>query len=121
MTGGPSRLETAQGSFSGHETFALRYSWPKKGIEAVHSDPTVFTTDAAIVSLGVGKNMVRAIRHWCIAMRLIEPDATVLNNRGRSLRVTALGDALFGQDGADPYLEDPGTIWLLHWLITSNT
>jgi len=28
------------------------------------ADPLVFTRDDAVITLGVGKNMVRAIRHW---------------------------------------------------------
>ncbi len=114
------RLEAAQGSFSGHETFALRYGWPKKGVDAVREDPSVFASENAMVSLGVGKNMVRSIRHWCLTARLIEPDTREANQRGRRLRPTALGEALFGPEGADPYLEDPATIWLLHWLICTN-
>ena len=30
---------------------------------------------------------------------------------------TRRGRALFGADGWDPYMEDPGTLWLLHWLL----
>src|SRR5437764_3864813 len=26
-----------------------------------------------------------------------------------------LGVTLFGPDGWDPYIEDPATLWLLHW------
>src|SRR5262245_51468894 len=113
-------LDLAHASFSGHEAFAFRYSWPKNGIDAVLEDPAVFTKDSALVKLGVGKNMVRSIRHWCLTAGLIEPDADIANNRGRRLRVTDLGVGLFGPGGVDPYLEDPATLWLLHWLITSS-
>lgn len=112
--------DALRGAFSGHETFACRYSWPKKGVDAVTRDSAVFADDSAMVVLGVGKNMVRSIRHWCLTARLIEPDFTIKNNRGRRMRVTSLGNAIFGTNGTDPYLEDPGTIWLLHWLITTN-
>ena len=54
-------------SFSGHETFVFRYTWLKKAIDAVRVDPRVFGQDNAIVTLGVGKNMVRSIRHWGLA------------------------------------------------------
>lgn len=107
--------------FSGHETFPFRYGWLKKGLDAVNSDAGVFTADAAMTVLGVGKNMVRSIRHWCLAARVIEeyqPDAAV---RRAALRPTELGGALFADDGWDPYLEDPATAWLLHWQITTNS
>ena len=59
-------------SFSGHETFPFRYPWLKKGVDAVSDDPEVFLREDAIVTLGVGKNMVRSIRHWCLATGLID-------------------------------------------------
>lgn len=112
------RIEKA--SFSGHETFSFRYSWLKKGIDGVLFDPEIFSKDSAMTLLGVGKNMVRSIRHWCLVARLIEEDPRAINNRGRYLRPTALGQLLFAEDGLDPYLEDPGTLWLLHWQVTTN-
>ena len=65
----------------------------------------------------MGKNMVRAIRFWGTAARLITDDPH--NARGREARCvpTRRGRALFGEDGWDPYMEDPGTLWLLHWLL----
>jgi hypothetical protein len=30
-----------------------------------------------------------------------------------------LGVALFGEDGWDPFCEDPATLWLLHWLLVA--
>lgn len=36
------------------------------------------------------------------------------------LEVSELGEKLFGREGWDPYLEDPGTLWLLHWEICTR-
>lgn len=99
--------------FSGHETFPFRSAWPKKVVDAVADDPMVFTRDDALVRLGVGKNMVRSMRHWALVMGLVEEDP-LARDRGRTLRVTQLGQMLFGPEGWDPYLEDPATLWLLH-------
>jgi hypothetical protein len=104
-------------SFSGHETFPLRYAWLPKAVEAVLEDPTVFARDDALIRLGVGKNMVKAIRHWALTTGVIEE---VEGTRGRSVAVSQLGLSIFGKDGWDPYLEDPATIWLLHWEIASR-
>ena len=62
--------------FSGHETFPFRYPWLKKGFDAVSADGEVFQREDAITTLGVGKNMVRSIRHWCLAAGVIEEDRT---------------------------------------------
>ena len=103
-------------SFSGHETFPFRYPWLKKGFDAVREDAGVFQRDDAITTLGVGKNMVRSIRHWCLAAGVLE------ENRDGRVRpaATDLGNCSSADDGLDPYLEDPATLWLLHWQIAGN-
>lgn len=107
-------------SFTGHETFPFRYTWLKKAVDQVSSTPTVFGAEDAMVRLGVGKNMVSSIRHWARVCAVLEDDPDVEKNRGRSLRVTGFGRALFGDRGWDPYMEDPATPWLLHWRIAST-
>ncbi|MBI5498934.1 MAG: DUF4007 family protein [Deltaproteobacteria bacterium] len=108
------------GSFAGHETFPLRYTWLPKAVQHVRSDPQLFSREDAMVRLGVGKNMVRSIRHWGLATGVLEEDPNVANNRGRELKPSALGNKLFSEDGWDPYLEDPATLWLLHAQLTGN-
>jgi len=100
--------------FSGHETFPFRYTWLPKGIQKAKEYPDLFSRDDVMVILGVGKNMVRSIRHWCETLDLIESP-----KRGE-YRPTELGTALFSPDGWDPYLEDHGTLWLLHWQLASR-
>src|ERR1019366_529784 len=104
-------------SFSGHETFVFRHAWLKKAGDAVAQDPTVFSQESAIVTLGVGKNMVRSIRHWALATGVLAEEP---KTRGMQLCTTPLADFLFGSAGHDPYLEDPNTLWLLHWNLPSN-
>jgi hypothetical protein len=106
-----------QHSFSGHETFPFRYPWLKKGFDAVRQAPYVFLSDEAITTLGVGKNMVRSIRHWCLTAGVLEESP----HGGGCLQPTEFGNLLLVDDGLDPYLEDPATLWLLHWKIASNS
>lgn len=106
-------------SFSGHETFPFRYGWLKKGIDAVTRDPAIFSKEHAMTEMGVGKNMVRSIRHWCSAAGLISEGSRGEAGRGQ-LVVTPLGKKLFSDHGFDPYLEDTGTLWLMHLRIASN-
>jgi hypothetical protein len=105
-----------QHTFSGHETFPFRYPWLKKGFDAVQEDAGVFLRDDALTTLGVGKNMVRSIRHWCLTAGILEEH----RDGGGTLRPSDLGTLLLADDGLDPYLEDPATLWVLHWQITSN-
>ena len=95
-------------TFSGHETFHCRPFWLKKGYDYLKEERK-FSNPDAVVHLGVGKNMVTAIRFWMQAFDLAD------NNH----ELTPLADKLFGKGGWDPYLEDVGSLWLLHYkLIT---
>lgn len=98
-------------AFGRHETFPLRFSWLPKGIHALERDPKAFESEESTVKLGVGRNMVNAIRYWLRASRMVEAG---------SYQFTDLGRELLSNDGYDPYLEDEATIWLLHWLVASN-
>ena len=100
-------------SFGRHESFPLRFGWIAKGLASLQRDSGIFTREDATVTLGVGKNMVSSIRYWLQA-------AQVVSRGGRnSLELRSTGEVAFG-DAGDPYLEDEGTIWLLHWLLATN-
>jgi hypothetical protein len=106
--------------FAAHQTFHPRFGWIKKGYDAAVDDPDVFNKPDAPVTLGVGKNMVEAIKAWATATHVIAR----VPNPGRprmSVAVpTPLGRALLDEkEGLDPYLEDPGTLWVLHWQAVS--
>lgn len=106
--------------FSGHETFPFRYGWLKKGVDALKARPDIFRADDATTYLGVGKNMVSSIRHWCLACGLFE-EINVPGSREKLLKVSWLGEFLMGSAEAyDPYLEDPSSLWLLHFKLTAS-
>ncbi len=102
-------------SFARHETFHPRYGWLKKGFDAARQDPSFFLQPDATTQLGVGKNMVRAIRYWCSAYKVLEERPNPENTRLRNSHPTRSVDALLDDEGWDPYLEDPASLWLLHW------
>ena len=116
MTRGPLFEDGYRPQFSGHETFPLRYGWLKKAYDRVaetESDPgnkSVFLDDDSIARFGVGKNMVRSMRHWASAAGVI---ADTPGEQG--IRATDLGRKLFGVSGLDPYMEHSASLWLVHW------
>ncbi len=110
--------ESVRYAVGAHETFVFRSTWLKKGMDAVRADPAVFSRDIAPVILGVGKNMVRSIRFWCLATQLVEEQQSP--DGRKILKPTAAGIRLLGDDGWDPYLDDMGSLWLLHWLLATN-
>ncbi len=102
-------------AFARHETFHPRYGWIKKGFDAAASDSEAFLRPDAAVTLGVGKNMVRAIRYWCRAFKVITELPGSEHSRMLVAEPTAFGTALLADEGWDPYLENPASLWLLHW------
>lgn len=103
-------------SFGGHEKFTFRDGWLKKGIDAILHDPAIFNREDAFITLGVGKNMASSIRYWGLATGLFETK----DHNTRVLKPSTLGATLLVDGGWDPYLEDIGSLWLLHWRLASN-
>ena len=106
-------LNPKKATFGRHETFALRYSWLTKGFQEFTNNPDIFSSDEATVDLGVGKNMVNAIKYWLLATKILE-------RVDKGYQTTAIGKAIFSETGFDPYLEDEATLWLIHWLLATN-
>ena len=101
--------------YSGHESFLCRYGWLPKLYEAVATNPELFSSDeSAILALGLGKNMVKAIRFWGQSFGLLEI------RRGNAYNTEFAQRMLDPETGLDPYLEDMGSLWRLHWTITAN-
>lgn len=86
--------------FQGHDTFLCRNSWLKKGHDFVQAGGS-FTDADAVARLGVGKNMVTAIRYWLRAFGLANEQDELLADAG----------------GLDPYVESEATVWYLHYLL----
>jgi len=105
--------------FGGHEKFVFRQGWLKKGVDAALRDPLVFSREDAFVTLGVGKNMVTSIRYWGLALGLLIPFSGE-SGSVRAVQPSLLGRNLLADGGWDPYLEDIGSLWLLHWLLAGN-
>jgi hypothetical protein len=101
--------------FSGHETFPCRYAWLPKAYRCLSEDPRVFgNEEEAIVAMGVGKNMVRAIRFWVQTTGIAEP------RKEGGYVITDFGESILKSDGLDPFLEDKRTLWLIHWKLSTQ-
>lgn len=97
-------------TFSGHDSFQCRQLWLKKGFDYVQKGKS-FNDEDAVVQLGVGKNMVSSIRFWLKAFNVID-------NKDIP---TEFGKRMFDDEiGYDPFLEDEGSLWLLHYQLVKN-
>jgi hypothetical protein len=102
--------------FANHQTFHPRFGWIKKGYDAAAKDPAAFSRASAPVDLGVGKNMVEAIRFWALATKVLVKQPHPDRPRLSIHTPTRIGRALLDDRlGLDPYAEDLTTLWILHW------
>ncbi len=107
-------------TFARHETFHPRLGWFRKGfLAATRDDGEFFLAPDAPMRLGVGKNMVRSIKFWSSAARLITDIKHPDSPRAHRTVPTNLGMGILGPDGADPNMENPSTWWWLHWMLMS--
>jgi hypothetical protein len=100
--------------FAKHESFYIRDGWLYKGLKAVADKPDIFVATDATEHLGVGKNMVRALRYWMQATGLATEGWV---NRVRIQHLTELGNMVVQND---PYFELQGTLWLIHHQLISS-
>lgn len=96
-------------SFSGHESFPCRALWLKKGYDFVVAGKN-FNSPRAVIDLGVGKNMVMSIRYWIRCFGLT--DTKGMKEIAHYIFDTA--------KGKDPFIEDIGTLYLLHFMLVSS-
>ena len=101
--------------FRAHDTFFIRKGWLSKGMKYVHSKPDVFVSkdENPMDVLGIGANMVKALRYWLQAVGLTEEP----NSGKRVQTFTPLGQSVFTNDR---YIEELGTLYLLHYRLSSN-
>jgi len=95
--------------YSGHESFSCKTLWLKKGYDFINNNYN-FNAPDAVVRLGVGKNMVSSIRFWMKVFGLTKND-----------ELNPIANYIFdSNNGKDPFVEDLGTLWLLHFLLVST-
>lgn len=101
--------------FRAHDTFFIRKGWLSKGMERVVGKPDLFVDkeENPMDILGIGANMVKALRYWLQAVGLTSEPVS-----GR--RIQALTD--FGQRvyAHDRYIEELGTLYLLQYQLAKQ-
>lgn len=102
-----------------HETFFIRKGWLSKGMQAVAEKDDIFVDKNInqMDELGIGSNMVKSLRYWLQATGVTNELADK-DRRGRRVQeITELGELVLKND---PYLEDIGTLWVLHYELVNK-
>ncbi len=90
------RVKNIAPIFARHETFHPRYGWLKKGFDKASEDEMIFSREDAPVILGVGKNMVKAIRYWSTAFKILK-EGRLPGSKGNKLVPSEFGLKLSGR------------------------
>lgn len=101
--------------FRAHDTFFIRKGWLSKGMRHVYDKGDVFVSrdENPTDVLGIGTNMVKALRYWLQAVGITQEPAA-----GRRIQTfTNLGSQIYEYDR---YIEELGTLHLLHYKLVSN-
>lgn len=101
--------------FRAHDTFFIRKGWLSKGMRHVYDKGDVFVSrdENPTDVFGIGTNMVKALRYWLQAVGITQEPAA-----GRRIQTfTNLGNQIYEYDR---YIEELGTLYLLHYKLASN-
>ncbi|MFP3845914.1 DUF4007 family protein [Priestia filamentosa] len=99
-------------AYARHQSFYVRDKWISKGLRAVMNDPRFFHDPEGFEKVGLGKNMVQALRFWLNAMNLIEE-----LNKEKTTQLTELGHLIYSKDRL---LQKNDTISILHYQLVRN-
>ena len=101
--------------FRAHDTFFIRKGWLNKGLSQVKRDSSVFIskTQNPMDVFGIGNNMVKALRYWMQVTGLTEEP-----EKGKRVQeITDFGKLVFENDR---YIDETGTLLLLHYKLATN-
>jgi hypothetical protein len=101
-------------AYARHQSFYFREKWLSKGLTAVHNFERFFYDDSSFEKIGLGKNMVEALKYWLISFNVIEE----VNDEGpKRHELTPLGNMIFE---TDKILQLNDTLSILQYELVRN-
>ena len=109
-------MDKSDYKFRGHETFYIRKGWLYKGLKNLDKNASVFSDKSINPSdtFGLGVNMIKSLRYWLQAVSLTVEKR---ENQKSKQELTDLGNIIFKYD---KYIEEIGTLCLLHYKLATN-
>ena len=106
----------------------LRFLSIKRVYDAICENPYFFQdAEDAAMALGISRNAVDSRLHWMVACQFLGvpslfgtlPEMHTLKQR-YPLHPTPLAETICGDGGLDPFLEDDGILWVIHYHLTQT-
>ena len=100
--------------YSGHESFSIRKNWLQKGIQNISAFKKSGKDGEleAMDELGLGRNMVKSLRYWLKATGITSDEP-----KKKILELSPLGKIISEND---PFIQENGTLCLLHYNLATN-
>ena len=101
--------------FRAHDTFFIRKGWLSKGMKHIVMKPDLFVdkNENPMDILGIGSNMVKALRYWMQTVGLTEEPT-----KGKRIQtLTKFGEMVYEKD---TYIEELGTLYLLQYKLATQ-
>lgn len=102
--------------FRAHDTFFIRKGWISKGMRYVkntNGEVFISKSDNPMDVLGIGSNMVKALRYWLQTIGVTKEPKSGKRNQ----QFTEFGELVYRYD---KYIEELGTLYLLHYKLATN-
>lgn len=94
-------------AYGRHQSFYIKNNWINKGIKAVQSNPSIFSSIENYKNLGIGKNMFMALKYWLQALNIVD----------KNFELTDFGVFILNNDLS---CNNNLTLNLLHYFLTLN-
>ncbi|NMI07776.1 DUF4007 family protein [Paenibacillus sp. SZ31] len=101
-------------AYARHQSFYLRDKWLSKGLKSVEGNSRFFYKDDSFEKIGLGKNMVEALKYWLFAFGVIEEK---IEDGLKVHSLTNLGQLIFRFDRV---LQHNVTLSILHYKLICN-
>jgi hypothetical protein len=101
--------------FGHHQSFYLRVNWLSKAMKMLEEDSRFFYDEFAFERIGLGKNMVKSLRYWVVATKVMEESKD--QNLQSCHQLTKFGTLV---RDFDRFIRLPLTAAVLHISLASN-
>jgi hypothetical protein len=98
-----------------HQSFYLRPHWLAKAIQMLRNDERFFYDKFGFEKIGLGKNMIKSLQFWTVAMNIAY---TSRNEAQQTIhKLTEFADVLYQYDR---FIRYPETAAILHYYLVSH-